>query len=130
MLENIETVEIPAEEPQESGRLSLFMLFLSPLIVLMTTVSYVEGASRIVVYYGFICVIAFLFIGKIKFYKETIFFMLFLLWCLPGFLFTKSLESIFTNYTTLIQLFVLFLKHFQNHSDLILVLIHFVVLYY
>jgi O-antigen ligase len=96
----------------KSERVSFFTLLLCPLIVLMTTVSYIEGATKITITYGALCGIAFLFNSLfygIKFYKETIFFLLFILWSLAGYLIATSLILFLLSLGTVIQLFVLFL---------------------
>ncbi len=109
MIDDTNAIDYPSDDYSTAKeRVSFFMLFLCPLIVLMTTVSYIEGASKIAIVYGAICVIAFLFSGKIKFYKETIFFALFILWSLTGILTARSSLFLLTSLGTVFQLFVLF----------------------
>jgi len=109
MIDDTNVIDFPDDDYSTAKeRVSFFMLFLCPLIVLMTTASYVEGASKITIGYGVICGIAFLLGGKIKFYKETLFFMLFILWSFTGFFIAASLPAIFMSFTSLIQLFALF----------------------
>ncbi len=110
MIDDTNTIEYPYDDYSVTKeRASYFMLLLCPLIVLMTTVSYVEGASKIAIGYGAICGFAFLFGRKIKFYKETKFFMLFILWSIAGIFIAISLTFITMALVTLIQLFVLFI---------------------
>jgi hypothetical protein len=123
VLENTELLETPPEYPMEPERLSPSIVLLFPFVVGALTVTAQIGGNVVVLWFGVLCAVAFVFgliRNGLKIPREVAIFVCFVIWASLG-IFSAYSPSVFvTMYWTLVQilLMVLIITHFTSNTKM------------